>query len=96
MTSDVCRHVNDPMLTEMFNIVGFHLTTKLTQRQKQSISRKHGLCSSALELDPRLYSNSKSASHLAKEERVLSGEARDEDITAEAALTSHDLRVLVR
>ena len=86
------------MLTEMFNIVGFHLTTKLTQRQKQSISRKHGLCSSALELDPRLYSNSKSASHLAKEERVLSGEARDEDedITAEAALTSHDLRVLVR
>ena len=96
MTSDVCRHVNDPMLTEMFNIVGFHLTTKLTQKQKQSICRKHGLCSSALELDPRLYSNSKSASHLAKEERVLSGEARDEDITAEAALTSHDLRVLVR
>ena len=53
----------------MFNIVGFHLTTKLTQKQKQSICRKHGLCSSALELDPRLYSNSKSASHLAKEER---------------------------
>ena len=96
MTSDVCRHVNDPMLTEMFNIVGFHLTTKLTQKQKQSICRKHGLCSSALELDPRLYSNNKSASHLAKEERVLSGEARDEDIAAEAALTSHDLRVLVR
>ena len=96
MTSRVCRHVNDPMLTEMFNIVGFHLTTKLTQKQKQSICRKHGLCPSALELDPRLYSTRKSAAHLAKEERVLSGEAGDEDIAAEAALTSHDLRVLVR
>ena len=29
------RYVNDPMIAETYNVVGFHFTTKLSPKQKQ-------------------------------------------------------------
>ena len=77
------REVNDPMLTEMLNIVGFHITSKLSQRQKSLISKKYNISSKLLEFDSRFYTSE-------------SPEQMQSHLIAEDELTGHDLRILMQ
>ena len=71
------------MLTEMLNIVGFQITSKLSQRQKNQISKKYNISSKLLEFDSRLYTH-------------LTPEQMHSHLIAENELTGHDLRILIQ
>ena len=71
------------MLTEMLNIVGFHVTAKLTQRQRSIISKKYNISSNLLEFDSRLY-------------KPQSTDRMHSHLIAEEELTGHDLRILIK
>ena len=80
------RHVNDPMLTEVFNIVGLQLTSKLSRRQKESLRETYCL-QCPVSYDERLYCRT------GAEEDPADDVA---DLTDEGRLTSSDLRLLIQ
>lgn len=49
------RHVNDAMLTEVFNIVGFHLTSRLKRKQKTIVSKYYGFSPKVLDFVPGMH-----------------------------------------
>ena len=74
------------MLTEVFNIIGLQLTSKLTRRQEESLRKTYSL-QCPLSYDERLYC------------RTGGEEERGEDtvdLTEEGNLTSSDLRLLIQ
>jgi len=71
------RHVNDPMLTEVFNIVGFHLTSRLKRKQKTNISKYYGFSQKVLDFVPGMYvSRLKKCDHTVEEQNLKSDDIR--------------------
>ena len=81
-----CRHVNDPMLTEVFNIIGLQITSKLTRRQKESLRQTYCL-QCPISHEDRLYWRGGG-------EEETPNEAAD--LIDEGNLTSADLRMLIQ
>jgi len=95
------RYVNDPMIAEMFNVVGFHYTGKPNYKQKQALVERYHLDDSKIEFEPKLYSRVKSEEQIEKEEYYHCAEEALEpedyqDMVEEENLTPRDLRLLVR
>ena len=80
------------MLTEVFNIIGLQLTSKLTPRQKKSLRETYCL-QCPFSYDARLYCRGEG-----EEERADDDDDDDEgvDLIAERNLTSSDLRLLIQ
>ena len=74
------------MLTEVFNIIGLQLTSKLTSRQKESLRKTYRL-QCPISQDDRLYCRGGA-------EEETAGEAVD--MIDEGNLTSADLRMLIQ
>ena len=74
------------MLTEVFNIIGLQLTSKLTRRQKESLRETYSL-QCPISQDDRLYCRGG-----AEEETADEGV----DMIDEGTLTSADLRMLIQ
>ena len=68
------------MLTEMFNIVGFNITKKLSGKQKKSLSQIYSTPPDQVEWDERLYDHCTSTDHSLEE----------------ASMSPDTLRVLIR
>jgi len=60
------RHVNEPMIAEMLNIVGFHITETIDVKRETSIIYKNGLAS-MVKFDPQMYSRNRNVKQLKKE-----------------------------
>jgi len=94
------RHVNEPMLAEMLNIVGFHLPTHLPVRQQKLVREVFGLPpKERLLLDERLYSKSWKSSKEKMEDDDEEEEETVEELARlveESKLTGRDLRSVVR
>ena len=91
------RHVNQPMIAEMFNIVGFQLTSKMSPKQKASLRKRYSL-EGPLDFDSRLYSTGKSEDEKVKEEEFVEAGRTSEYHSAmveEDKLTGGDVRKLV-
>ena len=61
------RYVNEPMIAEMFNIVGFHITEKLNTKKRKILSEKFEL-KNVVQFDPKLYTREKTFMQRKKEE----------------------------
>ena len=75
------------MLTEVFNIIGLQLTSKLNLRQKESIRRTYSL-KCPINYDARLFSREEAVERTVEDEGV--------DMIAEENLTSCDVRMLMQ
>ena len=84
------RSVNEPLIAEMFNIAGIHLTKHLSQQQKNSIMIKQGW-KSFHDFDPKLYRK-----YYNVKEDEASKELGDEDLINEANLTDMQVLKLIR
>ena len=82
--------VNEPLIAEMFNIVGIHLTNNLDHQQRISIKKKHGWKDFS-DFDPKLYSK-----HFNVEEDEASEQPSDEDLVHEANLSVLQVLKLIR
>ena len=74
------------MLTEVFNIIGLQLTSKLSLRQKESIRKTYSV-NGPISFDSRLYS---------REGLGETAGAGVGDVIAEDQLTSGDVRMLIQ
>jgi len=102
------RHVNEPMLAEMMNIIGFHLPLNLPTRQQKLVREAFGFSTKEkLLLDERLYIKSWKSNpdkteeeEEEKEEDEMDGEeVTVEELTGlveESNLQGRDLRNIVR
>ena len=73
------------MLTEVFNIVGFNLTSRLTRKQKTNISKYYGFSQKVLDFFPGLYVP-----------RTNDSNVCDNGILDEQNLKSDDIRLLIK
>jgi len=92
------RFVNEPMIAEMFNLVGFHFTGKANGKQKQALKEKYNLTNS-LEFEPRLYNRAKSEEQIEKEEYYAHEDTTRDDyleLSEEDTLTPRDIQILIR
>jgi len=92
------RYVNDPMIAETYNVVGFHFTTKPSQKHRQILIDRYNL-QNPIEFEPKLYSVQKTEEQLEKEEYYAeSGLVREDyiDMVNDEELTPRDLRILIR
>jgi len=92
------RWVNDPMIAETYNVVGFHYTGKPTNKQRQALLERYHL-QSPLDFEPKLYTRVKTEEQLEKEE-YYSGSGLDPeeylDMVSDEDLTPRDVRTLIR
>ena len=89
-------YVNQPMVQEMFNIVGFHIPSVLASKHSKTFSRQLDLDKfgvSSLGYDERLYTKVKLDEETEKEEKFSEG-AGAESILED--LTPHDVRLILR
>ena len=86
------RHVNEEMISEMLNILGFHITAPITDKKKADIMDKTGL-KSLVEFDPQMYTRVKSIEQLEKEKDWAENQSAGFD---EDKLTPLDVRILLR
>eukprot|EP00092_Neocalanus_flemingeri_P003383 GFUD01003624.1.p1 GENE.GFUD01003624.1~~GFUD01003624.1.p1 ORF type:complete len:534 (+),score=140.74 GFUD01003624.1:66-1667(+) len=86
------RHVNEQMIAEMFNILGFHITKPINHRKKTVIMDKTGLVS-LIEFDPQMYTRNKNKEQLQREKNWAENKFSffDDD-----ELTSLDVRILMK
>ena len=92
------RHVNEPMIAEMFNIAGFHYTAKPKSKQKEALKSKYNHIHFQ-EFDPKLYSREKSEEQKEKEEYYTQESLTLEDyieLADEKNLTARDIQILIR
>ena len=73
------------MLTEVFNIVGFHLTSRLKRKQKAYISKYYGCSQKVLDFVPGMYASMSNKFNVC-----------DEGTIDEQNLKSDGLRILIR
>ena len=65
------------MLTEVFNIVGFHLTSRLKRKQKTNISKYYGFSQKVLDFVPGMYvSRLKECDHTVEDQDLKSDDIR--------------------
>ena len=86
------RHVNESMITEILNIVGFHITAPINDKKKANIMEKTGL-ETLIEFDPQMYSRKKDDEQMQKEKDWADNKS---GMFAEENLTALDVRVLIR
>ena len=86
------RHVNEVMIAEMFNILGFHITEPINDKKKAAIIDKTAL-DSFVDFDPQMYMRKKSNEQLEKEEDWGKGK---HGLFDEDQLTPLDVRILIR
>ena len=91
------RHVNEPMIAEMFNIVGFQITNKMNKTQKENIRKKYGI-EGPIEFDSRLYQTSRTKEEELKEQKYNdSAMQRDYNkMVEEDELTGGDVRRIIK
>ena len=97
-TPTLDRHVNEPMIAEMFNIVGFHITHKISKNKSKVLSEKYDL-KNVKEFDAKLYSREKSLMQRKKEEYYTREDMPREEyllLRKGENLTGRDVRILVR
>ena len=92
-------YVNEPMIQEMFNIVGFHIETMLAGKHSKALTRyldlaKFGLGS--LGYDERLYTRVKLDEELEKEEKFSGDWSRETSPSILCELTPRDVRLIIR
>ena len=93
--------VNEPMIQEMFNIVGFHIETSLAGKHSKALTRyldlgKFGVTS--LGYDERLYTKVRLDEELEKEE-TFSGDCETREtssLSILSELTPRDLRLIIK
>lgn len=92
------RYVNEPMIAEMFNIVGFHITEKLNKKTKKILAEKYDL-KDAVQFDPKLYTMEKTFMQQKKEE-YYTGEKMTRQqyllLRQQENLTGRDVRILMK
>ena len=86
------RHVNEMMIAEMFNILGFHITEPINDRKKAVIMNKTGL-KTLLQFDHQMYAREKSKEQLQKEEEWAENKTSLFDVDKLSAL---DVRILMK
>ena len=82
--------MNEMMIAEMFNILGFHLTEPLNDRKKAAIMNKTSL-KTFIDFDPQMYTRFKSKEQLTKEKETIPSSLLDEE-----KLTPCEVRILMR
>ena len=84
------RHVNEAMIAEMFNILGFHITEPLTNKRKKAIGDRNAI-ESWVEFDSQMYARKRNNNDSYKDEN------NDKSIIFdESKLNSADIRVLIK
>ena len=86
------RSVNEPLLAEMFNIVGFHITEPLDQLKKNAIMDMYGL-EIVVDFDPEIYKRNPPTE---KEKTMREYELTDPELIKEENLTKSKARILIR
>lgn len=95
------RHVNEPMLAEMFNIVGFHLPSKLSKNQRKAVKSRYNLPGCDVGYNGEFYSRAKDE-HQKKKEELFTGENMTRErylshlMDNACDLTGRDVRLLVQ
>jgi len=92
------RFVNEPMIAEMFNIVGFHFSGKPNNKQKIALKNKYKL-KNALDFESRLYTREKTEEQVEKEDYYTQEDLTEEEyeeLADEEQLTARDIKILIR
>ena len=86
------RSVNDPLLAELFNLVGFHVTKQFDQQQKNSIMMKQDL-ERFYDFEPVMYNK-----YVNMEEQETKEEDKDAypELIKESNLTPTRVKILIR
>ena len=91
--------VNEPMIQEMFNIVGFHIETTLAGKHSKALTRyldlgKFGLGS--LGFDERLYTKVRLEEEVEKREKFSGDCSGERSLSLLCDLTPHDVRLIIK
>ena len=92
------RYVNEPMIAEIFNIVGFHITDKLNKKMRKTLAESYEI-RNVVEFDPKMYAREKTKSQMKKEEFFTSEDMSREEylfLREEENLTGRDVRILIK
>jgi hypothetical protein len=93
--------VNRPMVAEMFNIVGFHLSKDVASKNHKAVSKKLGLEKldiSNIGFDEKMYSKMKADEDVNKQNKFMSDELLHEEYIENILhdISSSDARTIIR